>query len=107
MPRQVTIQDVAKRAGVSASTVSNLLNGRTERMRPETLARIKQAIDQLGYSPNRTAQNLKTGHAQMIGVIVPSVANPFHGAFASLVEQEALKRGYQVLLGNSQRDVER
>lgn len=107
MPHPVTIQDVARRAGVSASTVSNLLNGRTERMRPETLARVKQAIDQLGYSPNRTARNLKTGHTQMIGVIVPSVANPFHGAFASLVEQEALKRGYQVLLGNSQRDAER
>ena len=66
MSHPVTIQDAARRAGMSASTVSNLLNGRTEQMRPETLARIKQAIDQSGCSPNRTARNLKTGHAQMI-----------------------------------------
>lgn len=76
-------------------------------MRPETLDRIKQAIDQLGYSPNRTARQLKTGHVDMLGVIVPSVANPFYGAFARSIEQEALKHGYQVLLGNSERDAMR
>lgn len=107
MLRPVTIQDVAQKAHVSPSTVSNLLNGRTERMRPETLDRIKRAIDQLGYSPNRTARQLKTGHVEMIGVVVPSVANPFYGGFARRIEQEALKHGYQILLGNSERDPER
>jgi DNA-binding LacI/PurR family transcriptional regulator len=104
---EITIQDVARRAGVSASTVSNLLNGRSERMRPETLARVQRAIAQLGYSPNRAARHLKTGRVKMIGVIVPSVANPFYGAFASHIERAALKAGYQILLGNSERDPER
>jgi DNA-binding LacI/PurR family transcriptional regulator len=107
MQNKATIQDVARLARVSPSTVSNVLNGRIERMRPETLERIRQAIGQLGYSPNRTARHLKTGRVDMIGVIVPSVANPFFGALARGVEQEALKHGYQILLGNSERDPER
>ena len=107
MSPEVTIQDVARLAGVSPSTVSNLLNGRNERMRPETLERVQRAIAQLGYSPNRAARHLKTGRVQMIGIIVPSVANPFYGAFASPVERAALKAGYQILLGNSERDPER
>lgn len=107
MSSEVTIQDVAKLANVSTSTVSNLLNGRTKRMTPETLDRVQRAIEQLGYSPNRTARQLKTGHVDMLGVIVPSVANPFYGAFARGIERAALKHGYQILLGNSERDPER
>ncbi len=107
MASDVTIQDVARLANVSPSTVSNLLNGRTDHMRAETLERVQRAIEQLGYSPNRTARNLKTGRVEMIGVIVPSVANPFYGAFAQSIEQAALKHGYQILLGNSGRDPER
>jgi DNA-binding LacI/PurR family transcriptional regulator len=76
-------------------------------MRPETCARVQHAIAQLGYSPNRAARHLKTGRVAMIGVIVPSVANPFFGKFASCIEGAALKSGYQILLGNSERDPER
>ncbi len=107
MPSDSTIEDVARLANVSTSTVSNLLNGRIERMRPETLERVQLAINELGYSPNRTARNLKTGYVEMIGVIVPSVANPFYGAFARSIEQAALVHGYQILLGNSERDPDR
>jgi len=107
MASDATIQDVARLARVSPSTVSNLLNGRSERMRPETLERVQGAIAQLGYSPNRAARHLKTGRIEMFGVIVPSVANPFYGAFASGVERAALKVGYQILLGNSERDPDR
>jgi len=107
MNTEITIQDVAQLAGVSPSTISNFLNGRHERTSPETLERVQNAIAQLGYSPNRAARHLKTGRVQMIGVIVPSVANPFYGAFASCIERAALQAGYQILLGNSERDPER
>ena len=104
---KVTIADVARLAEVSASSVSNVLNGRTARMTPETRDRILQAIRKLGYTPNLAARQLKTGHSRLIGLIVPSVANPFYGNFARYVEEAALELGYQVMLGNSRRDADR
>ncbi|MEM7532445.1 MAG: LacI family DNA-binding transcriptional regulator [Chloroflexota bacterium] len=107
MPEKATILDVARLAQVSPSTVSNLLNNRAERMKPSTKERVQQAIDQLGYRPNHAARGLKTGATSLIGLIVPSVANPFFGIFARHVEEVALKSGYQVLLCNSERDPQR
>jgi DNA-binding LacI/PurR family transcriptional regulator len=105
--REITIHDVARLASVSPSTVSNLLNGRHDRMRPVTKVRIEQAIDRLGYTPNRLARQLKSGYAPIIGLIVPSVANPFWGGMARAVEETALAHGFRVLLGNSERDLDR
>jgi DNA-binding LacI/PurR family transcriptional regulator len=98
------IRDVATLAGTSVSTVSNLLNGRPDRMRPETVRRIEEAIEQLGYRPSWAARQLKTGFSPVIGLLVPSVANPSHGSMARAVEVAAQARGYQVVLGNSLRD---
>ncbi len=103
----VTIYQVAREAGVSPSTVSNLLNGRSGRMLPGTRARIEAAISRLGYRPNRAARQLRNGRVQVIGLVVPSVANPFWGAFARHVEGAALAAGYRVLLCNSERDPDR
>lgn len=102
-----TIDDVARRAEVSVSTVSNVLNGRESRMRAETLARVRQAIDELGFRPNQSARHLKTGHMPMIGLLVPSIANPFFGTLARWIEAAAIERRYGVLLCNTQRSAER
>jgi DNA-binding LacI/PurR family transcriptional regulator len=102
-----TIQSVARLAQVSASTVSNVLNGRESRMRPETLARVKQAIHDLGFQPNQAALRLKTGHVPMIGLLVPSIANPFFGILARGIEDAAAAHGYGVLLCNTSADPER
>lgn len=107
MAEKVTITEVARLAEVSPSTVSNLLNGRAQRMRPSTQKRIWEAIDTLGYTPNLAARQLKKGYTPVIGLIVPSVANPFYGIFARHVEAAALASGFQVLLGNSDRNAER
>jgi DNA-binding LacI/PurR family transcriptional regulator len=103
----VTIYQVAAEAGVSPSTVSNLLNGRAGRMLPATRLRVEAAIEQLGYRPNRAARQLRTGRNQVIGLVVPSVANPFWGTFARHLEAAALEAGYHVLLCNSERDPDR
>jgi DNA-binding LacI/PurR family transcriptional regulator len=100
-----TIADVARYAGVSVSTVSNLLNGRVDRMRRDTLERIEAAIQTLGYRPNRAAQQLKTGHTPMLGLLVPSIANPMYGYIAREIETSAQERhGHRVLLGNTYRN---
>lgn len=103
----VTIYHVAQEAGVSPSTVSNFLNGHPGRMLPETKKRVAAAIDRLGYRPNRAARQLRTGRIQVVGLVVPSVANPFWGSFARYLERAALADGYHVLLCNSEREPDR
>ncbi|HEX4214970.1 MAG TPA: LacI family DNA-binding transcriptional regulator [Candidatus Dormibacteraeota bacterium] len=95
---------MAASAGVSPTTVSNLLNGRDGRMLPRTRQRILRAISELGYQPNLVARQLRTGEVRTIGLVVPSVANPFWGGFARAVERETLQHDYQILLCNSERD---
>jgi DNA-binding LacI/PurR family transcriptional regulator len=107
MASRARISDVATLAGTSVSTVSNLLNGRSDRMSQETVRRIEEAIGALGYRPHWAARQLKTGIVPIFGLLVPSVANPSHGAMARAVEVAAEARGLQVVLGNTLRDPER
>ncbi len=104
---RVTIQDVARAARVSPSTISNFLNDRQGRMVPATRDRIEAAIAELGYRPNRAARQLRNGKSHTVGLVVPSVGNPFWGAFAHEVEVAALALGCSVLLCNSERDAAR
>jgi LacI family transcriptional regulator len=84
MPRmkRATLTDVARLAGVSVTTASYILNGRTAQMRisDETATKVRVAMEQLDYRPNRSAQNLRRSQTQTIGVISDFVAS---GAFAS------------------------
>lgn len=107
MKRMATIKDVAEAAGVSPSTVSNVLNGRDHLMLPETRARVEAAIAASGYRPNRAARQLRVGRSPTFGLIVPSVANPFWGSWAAHLETAALRHGRQLYLCNSERDPER
>ena len=103
-----TIQDVARHAAVSASTVSNVLNGRTDRMRPATLARVEAAIQALQFRPSRLAQQLKTGQTPLLGLLVPSMTNPMYGYIAREVETAAQRLlGYRLLIGSTYRDREK
>jgi DNA-binding LacI/PurR family transcriptional regulator len=100
-----TIHDVAALAGVSTSSVSNVLNGRTEKLSAATYSRVEEAIRTLAFRPNRAARQLKTGHTPMLGLLVPSTANPMYGQLALNVEAAAQSRfNYRLLLGNTHRD---
>lgn len=96
-----TIQDVATAAGVSTASVSRYLAGQTVRSAVD----IARAVDELGYQPNVSARNLRTGRHAAVGVIVPDVTNPFFAALIKGVEQEARTAGLQILLGNSDEDL--
>lgn len=76
-------------------------------MRAETLARVKQAIHDLDFRPNQAALRLKTGHVPMIGLLVPSIANPFFGILARGIEDAAAAQGYGLILCNTSGDPER
>ncbi len=74
--RTVTIQDVAKTAGVSVSTVSRVLNGRVD-VASETQDRIRSVIDDLGYTTNLAARSMRSIKKNMVGLIMPDIAYPF------------------------------
>ena len=100
-----TIQDVARQAAVSVSTVSNVLNGRADRMRADTLARVEAAIQSLQFRPSKLAQQLKTGQTPLIGLLVPSMTNPMYGYIAREIETVAQEKfGYRLLIGSTYRD---
>ena len=103
-----TIQDVARHAAVSVSTVSNVLNGRADRMRPETLARVEATIEALRFSPSKLARQLKTGQTPLLGLLVPSMANPMYGYIAREIETFAQEQfGHRLLIGSTYRDREK
>ncbi|GAB2455550.1 LacI family transcriptional regulator [Conyzicola lurida] len=95
-----SIKDVAALAGVSMSTVSNVLN-RPERVSADSVDRVLRAIDQLGFVRNDAARQLRTGRSTLIGLAVINISNPFFTDVATGVEQAARDAGYSVLLGNS------
>lgn len=74
-------------------------------MAKETLARVEAAIAELRYRPNTTARQLKTGHTPMLGLLVPSIANPMYGFIAREIETQAQERyGFRIMIGNTYRD---
>ncbi|HLI88096.1 MAG TPA: substrate-binding domain-containing protein [Ktedonobacteraceae bacterium] len=95
-----SIREVAKRAGVSLGTVSNVLN-RPEVVAQETRRRVLQAIDEIGFVRNGSARQLRAGRSQHIGLVVLDVANPFFTEVARGVEDLANQAGYVVILCNS------
>jgi len=97
-PRRRTAADVGRAAGVSAATVSLVLNGKAEgRVTPETAGRVRAAATRLGYRIDRRGQSLATGRSGLIGFVAPDTANPFFGSVQMGV-LHALGSAYQVLL---------
>jgi LacI family transcriptional regulator len=96
----VSVIDVAKLAGVSLGTVSNVLN-RPERVAPATRKRVLAAIDDLGFVRNEAARQLRAGRSRTIGLVVLDIGNPFFTDLAAGVEMAAASAGLSVVLCNS------
>lgn len=94
------MNEVAERAGVSVATVSRVLNN-SGSVQPEYRERVLSAIEQTGYRPNLLARNLRRQSASMIGMIISDVENPHFTQMVRKVEDAAYRRGWRVLLCNT------
>jgi LacI family transcriptional regulator len=99
-----TIRDVAEKAGVSAMTVSRVINKQSG-VSAKTRNRIEQALRELDYSPNRGPARQTRPGSQLIGMIVPDLSNPFFAPLVRGAEQTASKAGYRMLICNSESDL--
>ncbi len=102
----VNIKDVARHAGVSVGTVSNVLN-RPSAVRAATRARVEAAIDELAFVPNASARQLVAGESRTIAYVVLDASNPFFTDVARGVDEVAEGRGLSLFLCNSDHDAGR
>lgn len=100
------MKDVAKRAGVSITTVSHVLN-RTRRVSPETRQRVLEAIRELNYYKDAHARRLARGRSDFFGLIVSDIGNPFFPELIKAFENAALEKGFDLLLCNTNYQPER
>lgn len=100
-----TLKDVAKLANVDASTVSRTLNNNSY-VHEDTRRRVMEAVEQLSYKPNLLAQGLRKGKRQSIGVIIPSISLSIFSDIVQVIEREATKLGYRIIICISDDDPE-
>ena len=101
-----TIKDIAMRAGVTATTVSRVINNRGYISR-ETREKVRQAMEEMHYQPNELARALSMRRSNTIVAIVPHVSHPFFASLLSSLEDAAAQRGYRLLLCNSREQPEK
>ena len=101
-----SMRDVADRCGVSIATVSRALAG-TGPVSEEVSRRIQQAVQDLGYRPNRVARNLRSNQSSTIGLVVADIQNAFFAGIGRAVEDAALEHGYAVFLCNTDENPEK
>ncbi|MEU8572277.1 LacI family DNA-binding transcriptional regulator [Streptomyces asoensis] len=105
--RRPTLADVAREVGVSAKTVSRVLN-EDGPASAQTREQVLAAVARLGFQPNLMARNIRVGGPDTtIGLVIPDLANPFFGAVARAIEDTVRERGLTLLMGSSADDPER
>ena len=104
--RRASVMDVAREAGVSVGTVSNVLN-RPDVVKDETRARVEQAIAALSFVPNGVARQLRSRTVTTVGALVLDIRNPYFTDVARGAEDRAAEDGMTILLGNSDENSDR
>lgn len=102
----VTIRDVAKRAGVSISTVSAVING-TKYVSPKLRRRVEEAIEELGYIPSLIGRALSSQRSSMVAYIIPTISNPFFSSMIKTVEQNVFASGLGLLVCPTEEEEEK
>lgn len=104
---RATIQDVAKRVGISTTAVSLVLNNRPNRISRKTRAKILAAAQELNYRPNHIAVSMVTKATRTIGLILPDISNLYFSELARVIEVQCSHYGYNVMYGNTRDSVAR
>ncbi|GIH90263.1 LacI family transcriptional regulator [Planobispora siamensis] len=105
--RRATMSDVAREVGVTAKTVSRVVNDDGP-VAAETRARILEAMGKLGFQPNLMARNMRVGaRDSTVGLVIPDMGNPFFGTVAGGVENAVRARGLTLIVGSSEETAER
>ncbi|NOU67995.1 LacI family DNA-binding transcriptional regulator [Paenibacillus sp. LMG 31461] len=102
----ITIYDIAEKAGVSAMTVSRVINN-TGRISEETRKRVRKVMEELHYIPNALARSLVSQKTNLISLLITDITNPFYTTLARGAEDAAKKAGYRLLFANSDEDYEK
>jgi LacI family transcriptional regulator len=105
--KQITRKEVAEHAGVSVAVVSYVVNNGPRPVSPQTQAKVKKAIAELGYYPNELARSLSRKRTATIGLILPSLINPVFNEIAESVQSACTAEGYMVILCSTGRDQEK
>ena len=100
MNKRPTIVDVARHAGVSKSTVSNVIQN-SPLVRPATREVVEKAMGALNYVYNRTAANLRGADVELIGLVINDLRNPFFTEFAASAQMTFARRGYATVIANT------
>jgi LacI family transcriptional regulator len=95
-----SIKDVAKLAGVGLGTASRVINNKGS-VKPTTREKVLRAIRELNYTPNEVARSFQSQSSKLVGLIIPTVWHPFFSELTYYVENELYKRGYKMMLCNS------
>lgn len=104
--KNVSIKDIAQLSGVSVATVSRIMNN-SGRYSQKTRDKVLQIIRETGYERNSLATSLRINKSNMIGILVPDIANEFYASVLKKAEQALFKLGYSTIICNTERSVER
>lgn len=107
--KKVSISDIARKAGVSVSTVSFVMNDKAVKMRisREVIEKVENVAREMGYRPNQLARGLRTGKTKTIGLIVENISNAFFATLAKSIEDEAKRYDYKVVYCSTDNDEEK
>lgn len=97
---RITITDVARRSGMSISTVSQALNG-TGRISKPTKLLVRKAADELGYIPDSRARSMRSSRSRAVGLLVPDIRNAYFSELVYAVQDQLYRKGYAPLIGVS------